>query len=224
MRFLAPLLAVVGGLVGCASDPPEVVEVKTWEDGCSRSRGEGPLPPDTLAYPPGRRAEFRVVALGGCVDAGFYELERQVYAVLDSLIVPGAESPWPFDSAIRLYVDASDSLTTPRPLDRALTVALAYEGSMHHWRFGFTPETGLLWVAGHHGPYARLASVSRSPGDSVVFSWPDARYPFGGPRVPLSPAEQEAIDAALDSSAEALFDRLDLPPAPLPPPPAPPAL
>ena len=188
-------------LAGCSHEQPEVVEVRTWDEGCYRARGAGPLPPDTIAYPPGRRSEFRVVALGGCVDAEFYDREREIYSVLDSLIVPGTETAWPFNSWATLYVRESDSTATPHPLDHALTVILADTTSFHFWQFGFTPEFGLLWIEGHHGPNSRLASVERTTGGSVAFEWPDPDYPFGGPSTPLTPRDREildSLDAAMD--------------------------
>jgi len=185
------LLTLALNAVGCQHSSPdldeaEVIEVRTWDEGCrSELGGRGAFDPDTIAYPSNRRDSFRVVALGGCVGEWFYEQERRLYSVLDSIGVPDSVISWPYDVRLMLTAERSDYAFTPSPLDSALTVVLAVPDSPDYFMFGFSATLGMLWADVHLGPHFRLTKVERVDStDTVELNWSNPDRPMGGPRDP----------------------------------------
>ena len=195
------LVGIASGALGACAEPeppvPEVVEVRTWDERCSVNRGgeRPPFPPDTVAYPPGRRFELRVVSLGGCVDSLFYREERRIYAALDSLGVPGTTVAWPYDGWDDLTVLPLEGNERPSPVDSAFKVVLDRPGTTAVAFYGFSPDLGVLWAEVHQGPHFRLKRIERSAGGAVELKWEDGSWPLGGP----GGASEEEVEAHIDS-------------------------
>ena len=197
---MARTLLLIGlasvALAACVEEEtPEVVEVRTWDDGCYANRSEQrpPFLADTVAYPLGRRSELRVVSLGGCVDSLFYRDERRIYAALDSLGIPDSTVGWPYDRRLELTVLALRRDERPSPVDSALKVVLDSPGTTAVAFYGFSPDLGLLWAEVHQGPHFRLSRIERSVGGAIELEWENDEWPLGGP------SGSSGEDARIDS-------------------------
>lgn len=162
---------------------PEVIEIRSWDEGCRAAplAQAGPAPSDTIAYQLGRRSDFRIVSLGGCVDSYFYEQERRFFTVLDTLSSTASPIVWPFDQRLWLSVSRAHADEIPSPADSAFTLALSAPGTTGVAFFGFSKELGLLWATVHQGPSFRLASIERQPGATTALIWSKPHWPLGSP-------------------------------------------
>ena len=183
-----------------------MIEVRIWNEEC-RVPGLTSPPPDTIAYPPGRRSELQVRHLGGCIDSVFYRYERQFYAALDSLGLTDSSAVWPFEPRLRVEISELDGLARPEPVTDGVKVFLFEPQTTFYAAYSFSPQYGLLWGEVHQGPSFQIDRVERSTGEVVNLRSESPAWLFED----LGPPSEDV---------QALLDSLDrLPPAPPPPPP-----